>query len=529
MAATERRHKPHVVFIVLDTQRVDRLGCYGYGRGTSPHLDHFAAGSTLFEQAISPAQWTIPTHASLFTGEFASTHLTLQADDALDPSFPTLAEWLSRDGYRATGFCNNPLVGVLENGFRRGFHAFYNYGGTVQSPWIAESDLLRSPLVRWQQWALRIVRRLTAKIENVFTRPNLLFRLAMNPALVPLWSRHSRFKGDTPASLGDTVRFAKKALRAGAARPHFLFVNVMQTHLPFAPRQRFIDRFAPIVNERPEAVSFMRSYNISALRWMLPLEHPFSELQAQTLSDMYDAEVAYQDDLLADLFAVLDQPEVRDDTLVIIVSDHGEMLGEHDLMGHGLGIYQELAHVPMLIRYPGQVQGLRISERVSTTHLFHTVLDVVGAPLDGQERVSGDEVQLLTLRGAGEPLLADAPVVCSEACPAETLLQLMRSYAPALLEPLQARQPVRAAYRAQHKLIRVEGNGEQLFDLQADPRERQPLSGPFAEAIARDLGGELTAFVEQAGARRPDRWTRAPADLSDDAVVERLRGLGYIE
>jgi uncharacterized sulfatase len=121
--------QPNIVFIVLDTQRRDRLGCYGYRRQTSPNLDAFAREATLFEQAISPAQWTIPAHASFFSGEFPSTHMTIHGSDGLDPRYETLAEQLRADGYRAVGFCNNPLVGVLDNGFRRGFDAFHNYGG----------------------------------------------------------------------------------------------------------------------------------------------------------------------------------------------------------------------------------------------------------------------------------------------------------------------------------------------------------------------------------------------------------------
>ena len=125
--------KPNIVLIVLDTHRADRLGCYGYGRNTSPNLDAFAAKSTLFEKAISPAQWTIPSHASMFSGVYPAIHRAIQASDALDPQFRTLAEYLQSDGYQTVGFCNNPLVGVLNNGFRRGFQQFFNYGGTIPS------------------------------------------------------------------------------------------------------------------------------------------------------------------------------------------------------------------------------------------------------------------------------------------------------------------------------------------------------------------------------------------------------------
>jgi arylsulfatase A-like enzyme len=518
---------PNVVLIVLDTQRVDRLSCYGYPRPTTPNIDSFAARSTLFERAISPAQWTIPAHASLFTGEMPCTHLALQAYDALDANFETLASRLWRVGYRTTGICNNPLVGVLENEFRRGFDSFHNYGGTVQSPWISQSKLERHVALRLRDWLQRKLRRFTAKIENVFTRPNLLFRLAMNPALVPLWSRHSRFKGDTPASLGDTVRFMRKETGPGRP-PHFLFLNLMQTHLPFAPRQAFVNRFAPLVNENDEAGDFMRGHNSNALRWMLPLTEPLSELHAQTLSDMYDAEVAYQDHLLADLLNLLNEPWYRDNTLVVVVSDHGEMLGEHQLTGHGLGAFQELAHVPLIIRWPGQTRGRIVGCNVSTRRVFHTVLEAVG--LDGETDQVGGGLRghSHSLNWAQDTIGDQADAVFCEAYPPETLLQLIETNVPSLIHSLHARSPVRALYHDNLKLIEIEDQAAFVYDLLDDPGEQQELSSGRNTAMRRALSGELARLVSIARSRQPENWTREAANLSDEDVKDRLRGLGYL-
>ena len=118
------QEQPDIILIVLDTQRADRLGCYGYQKGITPHLDQFARQGTLFEQAISPAQWTIPSHASFFTGLYPTAHRVTQSAQSLSPDRPHLAETLERRGYETIGFCNNPLVGILNNGFRRGFPLF---------------------------------------------------------------------------------------------------------------------------------------------------------------------------------------------------------------------------------------------------------------------------------------------------------------------------------------------------------------------------------------------------------------------
>ncbi|MEM7773550.1 MAG: sulfatase-like hydrolase/transferase, partial [Cyanobacteria bacterium P01_A01_bin.37] len=105
--------RPDIVFLVLDTQRSDRLSCYGYPLNTSPHLDALAADATLFRSAISAAQWTVPSHASMFTGLYPSAHQVLQSYSVLPDNLTTLAERLSAGGYFTAGFCNNPLVGVI--------------------------------------------------------------------------------------------------------------------------------------------------------------------------------------------------------------------------------------------------------------------------------------------------------------------------------------------------------------------------------------------------------------------------------
>ena len=524
-----RQVKPHIVFVVLDTQRRDRLGCYGYARGTSPNLDAFAQGATVFEQAISPAQWTIPAHASFFSGEFPSTHMIVHGSDAIDPHFQTLAERLRVAGYRVTGFCNNPLVGVLDNGFRRGFEAFYNYGGAIPAVPTNTSEehpgVLSKLRTSYQRWLYRVSER----VQNVFTRPNRIFRLAMNPLLVPLWTRYARFKGDTAASIKDIVRFVDTEMGAHGKQPHFLFINLMQTHLPFTPPQRYVDTFAPIFNEDPSAAAFMRAYNRQAMRWMFPLGEALPDHHFQVMSDMYDAEVAYQDHLLAGLLDALNQQEHLEGTMVIFVSDHGEMLGEHQLMGHGLGIYQELAHVPLLIRYPGQEQGRRVTCPVSTTRLFHTVLDAAGVDVADDGRLVAGDVERLSLARVPDSEEAADPLVFAEAYPPDTVLSMMETHEPDLIETFHVRSTVRAVYRGRYKLIHAEGAYEDLFALDADPWEQQSLNGETNVGRISELIDELEAFVEQAKSRQPQQLARAQAAPLDESVMARLRGLGYLD
>jgi len=230
---------PNIVFIVLDTHRVDRLGCYGYPRGTSPNLDKLASQATLFENAISPAQWTIPSHASMFSGEFPSTHMTVQASSMLSSDFTTLAEHLKDQGYNTTGFCNNPLVGVLENGLRRGFDHFYNYGGAIQSTPMENGNLPLKALKGIRDGYQKVMERVSVPIQQAVAGSPAVFQFILNPKLVSLWTRYANFKGNGPSSIKDTVDYFQRNTRQ-SAQPQFVFLNLMGTHLPYSPPDRFV-------------------------------------------------------------------------------------------------------------------------------------------------------------------------------------------------------------------------------------------------------------------------------------------------
>ena len=205
-----KQRNKNVIMVVLDTHRFDRMGSYGYDRPTTPNLDSLAAESLFFERAIAPGQWTIPSHASLFSGEPPAVHRTVQPDDALPKEFETLADRLSKAGIKTTGYCNNPLVGIVQNGFKRGFDQFYNYCGVVPStPQIEKDDLWKPLRQLWAKYT-QILRRLSYPIQNTFASPNEFFLAALRPLFVPLWTRAANFKGMTERSIRDTTLHLQK-------------------------------------------------------------------------------------------------------------------------------------------------------------------------------------------------------------------------------------------------------------------------------------------------------------------------------
>lgn len=525
-STSDKGRKPHIVLVVLDTHRWDRLGCYGYPRATSPNLDAFAEQAILFERAIAPGQWTIPSHASMFSGEPPNVHRALQSDDVLHERFTTLAEHLRAAGYRTTGFCNNPLVGVLDNGLRRGFDAFYNYGGAF--PLGFDSAEPSGPLQRAWRAVDRRLRIVVQPIQNAFARSATLFQGALDPFWVPIWTGIANFKGNTSRSVRDVARFVERRFDGREGEPQFLFVNLMETHLPYTPPARFAQALAPSYAEAGEGRDFIEDFNRRAADWFTPPLEPFSASERQVLGEMYDAEVAYQDHLLGGLLEVLDRPERRDDTLVIFVGDHGEMLGEHRLMGHAFGVYEELIHVPLMIRVPGQRRGERVGRPVSTTRLFHTVLH--GAGVESVEDVAGQRVEVGTLslksvNGQGEP---KPPVICEAYAPTFAV-QVMEAHKQALMDELHCRATCRAAYEGMHKLIAVEGVGEALFSLGRDPGERRSLDDEASQEKRWQLVGRIASFLERGEARRPGLEAERASNVDDAVVQMRLRDLGYLE
>src|SRR5690606_3736778 len=115
-----------------------------------------------------------------------------------------------------------------------------------------------------------------------------------------------------------------------AEQPLFLFLNLMETHLPFYPPQRFVDQMAPYIREDSAARHAQSQWNEEAYRWAAPLPNGLEETEAKVLSDLYDAEVAYQDSYLGKLLDYLRHRPNADNTLTIIVGDHGDSLGEHN-------------------------------------------------------------------------------------------------------------------------------------------------------------------------------------------------------
>ncbi len=526
--------RPDIVFIVLDTQRVDRLGCYGYKArevegSITPNLDKFAAAGATFDMAIAPAQWTIPSHGSMFTGLYPTAHQLLQSDRTLGPDRPQLAEVLDEVGYQTVGFCNNPLVGILDNGLKHGFETFYNYGGAFPSM-PEHSTHLPWPLGWLLEFYTQFLRKISYPIQNFFARSDLAFRISINSLLTPLWSKMANFKGQNERSVRDLSRFLKEREGISTEKPLFLFLNLMETHLPFWPPGEFVDRVAPYMSEDRRARNIMRNWNREAYRWQAPVAEPLEELEYRVLNDMYDAEVAYQDNYLAELFSVLAERENAENTITVVVSDHGDGLGEHGYFGHAFVAYQELVHVPLIIHWPNKVPaGKRLSEPVSTRRIYHTLLDAAGGVPESFNNLDPHEVHGLTLMETIRGRDPENGTAFTEVYPPLNFAKAIQHRQPELLERFRCLDTRRAVVKEGLKLINVADWPNELFDIVEDPLEQANIL-PERSAETADRNQDLQSLIRLTEAQRDNLTQGAKLDLdADEKLLQHLRGLGYLE
>lgn len=517
--------KSDILFIVLDTQRADRLGCYGYDKSTSPHLDAFAQKATLYKQAIAPAQWTIPSHASMFTGLYPTAHQVTQSHQTLGRDVPHLVQILQQAGYDTVGFCNNPLVGILDNGFRRGFNEFYNYGGAIpELPQFGEQTVFQKVKERFN----RFMQTIAAPIQNYFGRSDWALSLAVYAWFTPIWSRWIHFKGQNERSVGDVVRYLQEREEQPSQEPLFLFLNLMETHLPFFPPQKHIDHIAP---QDKEAQKVMAQWNREAYRWAAPLPEGLSAKEKQVLSDMYDAEVAYQDEYLQRLFEVLAHRRNKENTLTIIVGDHGDGLGEHQYFGHAFVAYQELVHVPLIIDWPAKLgtHGRVVESPVSTRRVFHTTLSALAEADHLPATMNPAEIRGLSLCEVAHGRDAEQATAFTEIYPPQNFLRAIQHRQPELIQQFRCDDLRRAIIKDDLKLIQVDDEAHELFNLSQDKLELTNIirQRPADKAI---LAQHLNQIVGTAETQRDSLLAGDSLDLASDAkLLERLRGLGYIE
>jgi arylsulfatase A-like enzyme len=465
--------RPNIVLVVLDSVRAANCSAYGYERSTTPHLERLAEQGALFEQATSVGCWTLPVHASLFTGMYPSRHGVTVSAEALSADVPTLAERLSLAGYRTACFSNNAYISSA-SGMTRGFEH-------VDDIWRVTHPRGVS-LPRLSQRIKALERR------GPFLRP-LVGALRRAKRLRETWRawRSSRDSGAgyTNARIRDWLNASEDE------RPFFIFVNYMETHEPYLPPYPFNRRF---VSGRFNPWRVVRS--AGRRDEILAQNGRRRSEDLEILEGLYDGTIAYADERVRELTDVLAEGAEPDATLVAVTSDHGDAFGEHGHLGHRLTLYEELLRVPLVIRFPRLfAPGSRVSTPASLGDLYPTIVEAAGLDV-------GDASDFRSLGGRIEP----RPIIAENT-------------GPKSIGGLESR-----TYRdGDMKLLwRADGKHE-LYDLRSDPTERRSLATDDPVAT-RALVERLEAWHQT---MKEDRLASGDADY-DEETLERLRGLGYV-
>ena len=458
---------PNVILISLDTVRADHLSIYGYERDTTPNLKKLAADATLYTRAVAPSDMTLSTHASMFTGLYPTWHGAHLIDGSehgsdaiafpLSENHVTLAERLQARGYSTAQVAANYWFLGPSWQLHQGFDYYSVFDPACCVP---------SPYLLWQR----------ARTNST--------RLA---ASLPTFSSAEQVNDEVFGLLENWKR---------TGTPFFLFVNYMDAHWPYAPPPPFDSRF-PGKDPSFDGAK-VKAFEKAVIRG----NRNVSDDERQHLVSQYDGVMAYLDIQLERLVTRLKELGLYENTLLVVTSDHGEALGERGMFQHsGHGLYQNILHIPLLIRYPhGKHRAVVVDDFVSTVDIMPTVLGVVGA--EPARNIQGRN--LLGTSPAGGPLYA-------ESYPKTDRIKWNPEF----------RRVERAIFDGHMKYITSTSGKRELYDLESDPAERTNLYRDDDERSQR-LHAMLEDWIKHA-----EMVANAPVKMNQE-MIDKLRALGYV-
>ncbi len=453
-AAAPEAPRNLLVFLV-DTLRADRLGCYGNPAQPSPTIDAFAEQGILFERAYAPSPYTATSHASLFTSLAPPVHGVwnkLELEDgktempALAESAVTLAEVYREAGYQTAAVADGGFLSV-GRGLHQGFDLF-----------DSETRYARNRMDR----ALR-------------------------------WLKEER----------------------DPERPFFLFLHTYEVHTPYIPAEDSVERMAPgyegpireaVRKAREKFDGGKRAGSLHKAHRLYFRDLFAGELTAEQIEfvrAVYDAEIHVVDQEFARLLAYLEESGLAEDTAVVLTSDHGEELWEHDRFGHNR-VWEEQLHIPLMVRLPGGPAGVRRSDSIDLIDLMPTLLGLMELNVPAQ--ATGVQVDL---RRAPE-----APVA--------------REHMAMANQPKEL-----AAFRRGGDKVILGLDQTSIFDLAADPDEREDLAGtPAGRALLAEARAFVQRYMEESLDRR-QRFGLGPVLKTTQSMaaeqLEQLQELGYLD
>jgi arylsulfatase A-like enzyme len=316
-----------IILLTVDTLRADALSSYRPKAPRTSAIDRLAGDGVVFDHALAPAPWTLPSLTSILSGLLPAAHQTTGFTSGVSRNITTVAEYLSERGYQTAAFVHNDLLNPL-NGLSQGFGDYH----TLYEPWFADSLGMRTL-----------------------------------QTLAPAW-----FPPSTWPSNDDETRLVEGWLESNRDRNFFLWVHYFDPHAPYTPpREYWTAEPLPSIGPSFEGQkTAMQGFFVPSVQ------------EREAIRSLYDGEVRYIDANIERVLGTLKRLHLYDDSLIVFTSDHGEEFWEHGRLGHGHSLYDELLRVPLIVKLPGSKQRGRTAVAVSTASVTPTILDASGIRYD---------------------------------------------------------------------------------------------------------------------------------------------------
>ncbi len=358
---------PNIVFIVMDNVGAKHMSLYGYHRQTTPNLERLAEECMVYSRCFAAAYWTIPSHASMFTGLYPGQHGAYEGRPFLDENIQHLVSVLKMSGYLTLGISANGLVSPA-TGLCRDFDHFQDLGAPD----------LKQFLDIYQQEASGLKDELSARLESVISLKDkfrVFFRYIFETGQFK-----KAFARISPTSMVKSASFTEKIINLSRdllhshsskkEQPFFLFINFMEAHAPFRPPLKF-RKFSHWYDKESSFDIHLAMLNS---RWLSKVINRHCNL--------YDDGVYYLDHMINELLMALKYLPTTNETVIIITSDHGEHFGEKRMYNHLFSLYNELVWVPLVVCFPKKMKMSGVDDRlVSLTDLYSTILDLTLSPM----------------------------------------------------------------------------------------------------------------------------------------------------
>ncbi|MBA7537802.1 hypothetical protein ES705_30072 [subsurface metagenome] len=538
----------NVILITLDTTRPDHLGFYGYERSTTPNIDRIADEVVVFTDAVSVIPLTTPSHASIMTGLHPESHQINRNSHPVDKSFVMMAEVLRKAGYSTGGFVSVKLVGS-KIGFAQGFDFFSD-----SNPPGTKSD-----------------------------KPGD-------------GSSNRSSRGDHTSSIlvrrGDhTVWESLEWLKANIDKKFFLWVHLYDPHLPYEPPEEYGLKYNPRYNDylktirnpgyrehdfadNPElegkepgptgtkpmrrAEKFFKKFFGVDLNFLIQPAGNVNPDKVQDFISAYDGEISFDDAILDGIFQLVKEEKKFDNTIIIIMGDHGEILYEKkDYFGHHKYLYQGSIKIPLIMKIPG-IHPVTIDRTITNVDILLTLLDALEIKhklkMDGvsywpliskNKNITAPEYRIIFTNTGKIPDIEKPPNVTNKRSPRTVLKWVKLAVENRLSKIVDKRFKKRrwkiddhfqkiAIIKGEWKLVRTAKTSEkkeykyELYNLKSDKQEQEDL---YMEEtiVVRELEADLKKYLKRKRKVAVPEAESKQSEAQRAQELKELKSLGYVQ